>query len=534
MASRPLFQACILVFGIIYLAHFVDIATELASNSYFPAPLVRFDVLEVRSDIPPTSAGLVSFGFLLDGCHVPAINLSWTPASVIALAPNGRPVNGYYFVTAPANLSGLYPVRWLVEASADNGRSWTAISASYLRRTYQTSATEYILPGIRFNYPLGHDAQSHGLTVEVDQRPPVVLWGIFGVGTYLNTSVMLWAVAIAGYLGRAPLAYPIVTASLSFEAVALAAVSGGYVLLGMHLESVEMALRVPDCVVLVLGIVLMERNLFHVILLYSALFLGLSLAQEALYKPLSDCAGVAFILSAAWVVGPFVVGAFALRAVRAVEKRRAHTLTAGDAMHYDASWREVISSPGADTKIQELSQLALVVSARSKTVCSSPRQLNRFVSTKAALLEPTLTMMRRYTSFYKRLIGTSIAGNNEGTGQPVDSLDQLYVQAVCIHPILLGKVQQWALASGGCFAVADEQGCVTDFAKWTPTPSGDLGGGSFHWAKIKAVDRAVEKAVRSYGKVDFDPCSTAWSAVEPFGRESIFNFQIILNLKPNH
>ena len=79
MASRPLFQACILVFGIIYLAHFVDIATELASNSYFPAPLVRFDVLEVRSDIPPTSAGLVSFGFLLDGCHVPAINLSWTP-----------------------------------------------------------------------------------------------------------------------------------------------------------------------------------------------------------------------------------------------------------------------------------------------------------------------------------------------------------------------------------------------------------------------------------------------------------------------
>jgi hypothetical protein len=34
---------------------------------------------------------------------------------------------------------------------------------------------------------------------------------------------------------------------------------------------------------------------------------------------------------------------------------------------------------------------------------------------------------------------------------PVDSLDQLYCQAVALSPILIAKVQTWASASCGCF-----------------------------------------------------------------------------------
>jgi hypothetical protein len=37
--------------------------------------------------------------------------------------------------------------------------------------------------------------------------------------------------------------------------------------------------------------------------------------------------------------------------------------------------------------------------------------------------------------------------------RPVNSLDQLYFQAAALNPILIGKIQAWALANGGCFQV---------------------------------------------------------------------------------
>ena len=55
--------------------------------------------------------------------------------------------------------------------------------------------------------------------------------------------------------------------------------------------------------------------------------------------------------------------------------------------------------------------------------------------------------------------------------------------------------------SGGCFPVVDQAGAVVSFERWGSRPP-ELGPGrDFRWARIKAVDRAVEKAVRSYGQV---------------------------------
>ena len=51
-----------------------------------------------------------------------------------------------------------------------------------------------------------------------------------------------------------------------------------------------------------------------------------------------------------------------------------------------------------------------------------------------------------------QVLGCGIPGSSDRSS-PVDSLDQLYIQAAALHPILIFKVQQWAVASDGYFKV---------------------------------------------------------------------------------
>jgi hypothetical protein len=119
---------------------------------------------------------------------------------------------------------------------------------------------------------------------------------------------------------------------------------------------------------------------------------------------------------------------------------------------------------------------------------------------------------------------------------PVDSLDQLYFQAVTLSPILVSKVQIWAAASRGHFCLADsgvvrgrfagctvstnenegaeandgmaitQRGCLLPecggFVLWEHVMKRELlRGGEINWAKVKTVKRSIEKSTRSYGKV---------------------------------
>jgi hypothetical protein len=78
---------------------------------------------------------------------------------------------------------------------------------------------------------------------------------------------------------------------------------------------------------------------------------------------------------------------------------------------------------------------------------------------------------------------------------PVDSLDQLFVQASCVHPILLQKVKSWAKESGGCFPSKGGAG----FVKFSEIPEQFSFG--VRWAKLKSISRAIEKVYRIYNKV---------------------------------
>jgi hypothetical protein len=83
----------------------------------------------------------------------------------------------------------------------------------------------------------------------------------------------------------------------------------------------------------------------------------------------------------------------------------------------------------------------------------------------------------------------------------VDSLDQLYTQAMCLEPILLQLVRRLALSHGGYFP-ADVGGRV-QYVRYDEAEARAEAGGEckFIWGRLKSVARAVEKVVRIYDQV---------------------------------
>lgn len=86
--------------------------------------------------------------------------------------------------------------------------------------------------------------------------------------------------------------------------------------------------------------------------------------------------------------------------------------------------------------------------------------------------------------------------------QYLDSLDQLYVQATCLNPVLIDKTKEWARVSKRLFLTSNWRGTKTLMStEDMELESNTKFSNSSKWCNIKTVDRAVEKAVRSYGQV---------------------------------
>ena len=74
------------------------------------------------------------------------------------------------------------------------------------------------------------------------------------------------------------------------------------------------------------------------------------------------------------------------------------------------------------------------------------------------------------------------------------SLDQLFVQAFCLQPILISRIKAWALASGG-YLCCSQPGGALEYVRF-----GAREGVDFRWGKLKSVNRAIEKAIRCHGQ----------------------------------
>ena len=81
-------------------------------------------------------------------------------------------------------------------------------------------------------------------------------------------------------------------------------------------------------------------------------------------------------------------------------------------------------------------------------------------------------------------------------GPLVSSVDQLYAQAAGLQHFLIAKVQQWALASHGCFPSESADGERT-FVPWESVADDPAARSRVRWASLKSAERALEKLLRS-------------------------------------
>ena len=450
-------------------------------NGAFLASAARFTALEARGGGPGTAAGVGGFGLLSDGCPVAGGRRPNATHGVVTV-DFARPVqaNGYYFVTSDGD-PALDPVRWLVEVSAGGGasESWTAVGAGVWEMT--SAGTAFPFPGLAYPTPT-----ARGQTVGVDQGYtwPLSLQNSIGgpewaVGLVCCVALWRW--------NRGGATRPIFLACTLVDLLSVPFAAVGFRVLGDWRNEAQAWLLLCPQTVLFLGILLFEARIVWVFALYAASIFATSviivsvLYGSTLATALLD--GLSPGPATGCVLLDLVVVAFRWRALR-----RARRLVEVDEERYTHAWALVQQGPDAPSWISDLRDLAAVLSARCQG--GAPRQLVRLPPPAAGAPAAEARGPSRWPAAPSDERGAA-------DGAAVRSLDQLYVQALCLNPILRRKVQAWAAASAGNHVVLRTE------SAWSPDPPMV----QVRFAAIKSVSRAVEKSVRSYAQVrGASPC----------------------------
>ena len=146
-ASKPLFQLLGLGLG----PYLIAVGVGYLSTVDFVANAVRFRAFQrrggggnisvVEAAVGAWDGGIESLGLLRDGCRI-------TERVPVAADVSGGAVfffrslvsaNGYYFSTVAGGPAAADPVAWAVDASVDNGTTWTEVGASGWRVSYHAT-----------------------------------------------------------------------------------------------------------------------------------------------------------------------------------------------------------------------------------------------------------------------------------------------------------------------------------------------------------------------------------------------------------
>lgn len=218
--------------------------------------------------------------------------------------------------------------------------------------------------------------------------------------------------------------------------------------------------------------------------------------------------------------------------------RRARRLVLADQAAYEATWATTLQDPEERAAINRLERLerslnfTLEIPARqlnrirrseadSQTIhrvgsaSSNSSSSSRLVRTSSiSPLNKASTALRSFARSMSSLLDQPHRDrpawadlvdykNMEAVDpkRPATCLGQLYCQATALSPILIKKVQDWAAATGGYFMAAGA-GSPPVFVRWEDVREDEFRtGGRVRWASLKSLQRAIEKANRSYGKV---------------------------------
>ncbi|EKX38216.1 hypothetical protein GUITHDRAFT_115559 [Guillardia theta CCMP2712] len=163
----------------------------------------------------------------------------------------------------------------------------------------------------------------------------------------------------------------------------------------------------------------------------------------------------------------------------------------GDQKMYDDCWKDLLSREQTE---QLLSSLKITCGWVRPQPALQLKIFDALCEVESTILDPLESVLRRQKNssfartYLKRSKLTVMRQDRE-----IESLDQLYAQAILLEPMFLSKVQSWAEASDGCF-----QGLEGSLIRWRECAEEAEKASQVKWASIKNANRAIEKLVRSY------------------------------------
>ena len=472
----------------------------------------RSSLIRIRLTTHGGPANVSEFGLLKDGCELPLDGTFTTGVGVARVQlERETEANGYFFVVEGGAAAADRPLAWAVEAARGDG--WDLVGASAWRFNADCSAD--LFPQLPTTPTQGFLAErtettgEGGLEVKVDMRPPMRLWLPFEA-TYGTAVLCLVGCVLAGLLRREKMARTVLVLMLAvFSTIDVLRPAWLLFSKADEREAASTALWLPADLVLLVGLAFFEHQLVRALLLYSFVGLASEVSREFLYE--FGGGRIAFrILRGPYVVTLAVV--IVVLAFRARAMSHARRLVARDKARYDAMWAAVSTDPVNGVWLVELQAEVARIQAMLPT--GLPRQFNRQQQSSATTSHSASRVQWLTTSLPNRKLRATVSSlsaafiSDRVAGVPgtldrrrgLDSLDQLYVQATCLHPVLLERVQAWAAASGGLFPlVTPGQGGPLAFVRWADVRDGE--GVGIRWGCVKRVQRAVEKVVRSYSQV---------------------------------
>ena len=486
--SFRIFQGMFLVMTTFFAYRTVQSIGAAQGGGAFRAAALRFHILARRGSVLTnlSAPALSAFGPLVAGCPLSPI-LGSVRASSTALMWGedeaklalGTEViaDGYFFVTGYGD-PALDPVRWEVQAArADEAvaGSWYAVGASAWRT--DDKAAIQLLPQLAFATP-----SARGARVDVDMRLgwPDVVWTCVDSGFWSFISL---CIAVAGAAGHEWAVRPLFGLAVLVDSVLTAVSAIGLAEMGDWRATATRALVLIPSLLLLVGVLVYEARIVTAFAVFACAFITTAFFSDM--EIYANAVSPANAVPSSAIVALLI--SFLIVAFRRRTLMRARNLILQDQAQYDRLWAELAASPSTREQLLSIREQAEVLNKGLPTV--PPRQHNR---------TPEVPMGDGIGEDANPMVSASGVASFAGPVGKVDSLEQLFTQAACLQPLLVEKVQTWALASGGCFPV---QGSLHKFLRYADAVAAGTDAPPLKFATIKSVGRAVEKVVRAYGQV---------------------------------
>lgn len=266
-------------------------------------------------------------------------------------------------------------------------------------------------------------------------------------------------------------------------------------------EASDIWLKVPKNIAFFIGMAFFEERALVILYVHCVLEAILLLIADSVLYVLGWSAylqNMGTSISACYFIFATVIVFFRQRALW-----RARRVMNIDQARYDAVWQVLLTLPSTQENLNVLScEVESILGKRPGSVaqqfnrlCTEQRSSQRYAQLQS--VRASFSLKARSARRRRSYLGMAGVPGSIDLNSPVDSLDQLYVQAMCLNPILISKVRTWAAGSRGLLTRKLPGGHVS-FVRYTEGQ--DSLFSHVKWCKIKSVDRAIEKALRVYGQ----------------------------------